>query len=157
LNIGVGHARGEYLTFLDDDDFWTDPEHLVRVARVIEAGGTATPVDLVLANQAAYLAGQLQPRPMWLEGLIDILRTEARQTDAQGAYTVTVDDLLRCAGFCHLNTTIVRRTFFEEIGGLDENIRYECDRDFYLRAIDRADLIKYSPQTVSDTTSPTQW
>jgi hypothetical protein len=104
---------------------------------------------LVLANQAAYLAGQLQPRPMWLEGLTDILRLEGRRPDLQGAYTVTVDDLLKCKGFCHLNTTIVHRRLFEQIGGMDENIRYECDRDFYLRVLDRADRIKYLPRTVS--------
>jgi GT2 family glycosyltransferase len=62
---------------------------------------------------------------------------------------VTVDDLLRCHGFCHVNTLIVRRSLFEQIGGLDENIRYECDRDFFLRLIDRAQAIRYTPGIVS--------
>jgi glycosyltransferase involved in cell wall biosynthesis len=58
-------------------------------------------------------------------------------------------DLLRAHGFCHLNTTIVRRDFFNAIGGFDPALRYEQDRDFYLRAIDAAQAIAYVPRTVS--------
>lgn len=147
LNFGVSRARGRYICFLDDDDAWSDSRYLEYARDVI--GHAERPVDLHLANQAAFLGNTRQQGPIWIEGLTDILRVEGRQTDAQGAYTVTVDDLLRCGGFCHLNTTIVRRTLFEEIGGLDEHTRYECDRDFYLRAIDRADLMKYMPRIMA--------
>jgi hypothetical protein len=58
-------------------------------------------------------------------------------------------ELLGCQAHCHLNTTIVSRSFFLDLGGLDEGLRYECDRDFYLRAIDRAGAIKFLPFTVS--------
>ena len=53
LNFGAGQARGDYLCFLDDDQ-WTDPDHLVRAADVIV--GSAEPIDLLLANQRAYIA-----------------------------------------------------------------------------------------------------
>jgi hypothetical protein len=48
-----------------------------------------------------------------------------------------------------LNTTIVSRSLYLEIGGFDEGLRYEEDRDFYLRAIDRAHLIKHLPAIVA--------
>lgn len=146
-NFGASWARGRYVCFLDDDDVWTDQRYLECARDVIERSEER--VDLHLANQAAFLGDSRQEGPFWIECLADILRTDRRQADALGAYTVTVDDLLKCSGFCHLNATIVRREFFEDIGGLDESQRYEDDRDFYLRAIDGAALIKYSPRVVS--------
>jgi hypothetical protein len=87
-------------------------------------------------------------RIIWTEDLNPIVQ-QMLHPDAVGAYEVTTDFLLRSRGFCHLNTTVARRAFFMELGGFDENLRYEEDRDFYLRAIDVATLIKYSPFVTS--------
>lgn len=144
LNHGAAHAGGDYLCFLDDDDQWTDPEHLGRAAGVIAA--SAERVDLILANQQAFENGSPVARVVWIEDLKDRLRGDP---DPAGAHTVTPADLLLCKAHCHLNTTIVSRVFYIDVGGLDEGLRYECDREFYLHAIDRAGLIKFLPQTVS--------
>jgi glycosyltransferase involved in cell wall biosynthesis len=143
-NFGAAHARGDYLGFLDDDDQWTDPEYLSRVADVIAA--STQPIDLILANQQAFREGLRVVGVTWIEDLPHHLRGAP---DAVGAYTVTPTELLACPAHCHLNTTIASRAFFAEIGGLDEGLRYDEDLDFYLRAIDRARLIKYLPLTVS--------
>ena len=37
----------------------------------------------------------------------------------------------------------------EEIGGMEETIRWECDHDLYFRLIDRARTIKYMPVIVA--------
>ena len=145
-NCGVAHAKGDYVCFLDDDDVWTDPDFLARVADV--AIRAPRPLDLHLTDQVAYRAGERLDRIIWTEDLKPIVQ-QALQPDAAGAYEVTADLLLRSHGFCHLNTTVARRAFFLELGGFDENLRYEEDRDFYLRAIDAAGLIKYSPIVTS--------
>jgi glycosyltransferase involved in cell wall biosynthesis len=147
LNFAVAQATGDYVGFLDDDDEWSDPEYLTRVRSVIE--GDAAIVDIHLSDQAAFVDGKRKPGPIWIEDLAGLLQEDGREPERHGAYCVTVDDLLRCHGFGHLNTLIVRRSLFELIGGLDENIRYECDREFFLRLIDRAAAIRYTPGIVS--------
>lgn len=143
LNFGVSQAIGQYVGFLDDDDQWIDPEHLGRVAQII---GANRQVDVILANQKAFSKGSPVNRTVWIEDLSSRL---AAPRDTVGAYSVRPADLLLCQAHCHLNTTIVSRDLYTDIGGLDEALWYECDRDFYLRVIDKAISIKFLPDIVS--------
>lgn len=147
LNYGVLHSKSSHVCFLDDDDVWTDKEHLARAERAIDT--VALPVDLYLSNQTAYLMGERRRDSIWIEDLAPTLKSEGRQPNARGVYEVNLDDLLKPHGFCHLNTTIVRRAFYEAVGGMDESIRWECDRDLYFRMIDRAGAMIYNPAFVS--------
>jgi glycosyltransferase involved in cell wall biosynthesis len=143
-NYGASQARGDFLCFLDDDDQWVDSEHLGRAANVINE--SKEPVDLLLADTRAFRNGVPIISVIWIEDLKARLNGEP---DRAGAYTVTAKELLRCPAHCHINSTIVSRPFFLDIGGFDDGLRYEEDRDFYLRAIDSARLIKYMPSIVS--------
>jgi len=147
MNVGAAAATAPYLCFLDDDDCWSDPSHLARARTLIEAA--ESPPDLVMTDQAAFLNGKPKAAPIWIEDLPQILTRGGSTPDRHGAYAVTVDQLLESHGFCHLNTLIVRRTLYQEIGGMDETIRWECDRDLYLRLIDRAAVMRYLPVTVA--------
>jgi glycosyltransferase involved in cell wall biosynthesis len=146
INFGASHASGTYIGMLDDDDYWIDPGHLSRAQAVLaESGGAA---DAYFTNQRAYANGGPVERPIWIENLAGII-APTHAPDAHGAYTVSPSDLLKAVGYCHLNTTIVRKDLFKALGGLDENNRYDPDLDFYLRLIDRARLIKYHPAVTS--------
>lgn len=151
-NVGAGEAQAPYICFLDDDDCWTDPDHLSRAQSVLL--GASGLVDLYMSNQVAFQGAKQLKGPIWIEDLADVLGKRDAQPDVSGAYTVTVDDLLRCHGFCHLNTLIVRRGLFEEVGGFEGTIMWEEDRDLYLRLIDRASLIKFSPRFVARHNAP---
>jgi glycosyltransferase involved in cell wall biosynthesis len=146
-NLGAELASGDYLCFLDDDDEWTDPDYLGRVARTIEETGGK--LDLHLSNQVAFRGQERMPAPIWIEDLAATLATSSSRTDAQGAHAVSARELLRTDRFCHLNTLIVRRALFLDLEGFDESIRWEHDRDFYWRVIERADNIAYSPRFVA--------
>ena len=117
-NFGAAEATAPYLCFLDDDDTWTDPNHLSRAqAAIAEAD---TPVDLYMTNQAAFLCDKQLSGPVWIEDLPPILARRSNRPDRHGTHTVTVEELLCSQGFCHLNTLIVRRALYEEVGGLDK-------------------------------------
>jgi len=145
LNYGVARSQGDYVCFLDDDDVWTDPEHLRRAALALGDGGA----DLYMANQVAFRGAAPEPGPIWIEGLAPALMRRGIRASAAGVLPVTVENLMALTGFCHLNTLIVRRRLFEAIGGMDEGVRWECDRDLFLRLIDRAEGMLHHARTVA--------
>lgn len=142
-NVGASAARYDYLAFLDDDDVWTDDGYLARAARLLEREPA---VDAVFADQTAVTPTGPVPGPLWLDRVATAL---VHPPPAGEPVAVDLELLLRAGGFCHLNTTIVRRAVFEELGGFDEQLRYEEDRDFFLRLIDRAGELRYLPVTVA--------
>lgn len=149
LNTGASHAAGTYLCFLDDDDKWTDIDHLARIAQAVAQAATVNrTVDLYMANQDAW-AGDRRLGTLWLGQLADELVARQRQADSLGNFEVTVDDLIATTGFCHLNCLTVRRELFNQIGGLDEGIRWENDRDFYLKLIEAASCMVHNPTVMA--------
>jgi glycosyltransferase involved in cell wall biosynthesis len=145
MNFGAGMARGRYLCFLDDDDYWTDTGHLSRAQASLEVDPG---VDAYYSNQEAYFSnGEKKIGNPWIGDLDRRLRPET--ADQWGAHPVDTPFLLTSRGFAHLNCSIYRREFYLELGGMDENIRYECDRDIYIRAIDHARRMLFNPAVVS--------
>ncbi len=144
-NAGAALAQGVYLCFLDDDDLWLDQGHLRRCRDSIRAH--EKPVDLLFTDQEAVFSdGRMHPGPLWISGAEALSDAPA---DAFGSRPVTADQLLNISGFAHLNCSVYRRAFFESLGGMDETLRYENDRDVYLRAIDAAETMLYNPCVIA--------
>jgi glycosyltransferase involved in cell wall biosynthesis len=150
LNYGVSQSRGDYVCFLDDDDKWTDTGHLTRAAQAIAAAAARGEVlDLYMANQDAWINDRQRVGTLWLGTLAQELDAHGVQPDAMGCYAVGTQALMATTGFCHLNCLTVRRALFEQVGGMDEGIRWECDRDLYLKLIDQARCMRHHPAVVS--------
>jgi len=149
INRGVEAAESQFVCFLDDDDYWIDNAHLAHAKQAL----ANDQVDVYLTNQEAFRGVSKVDGPIWLEGLDAIIDTHGGK-DVDGYYTATIADLVACRGFGHLNTTVVRRSLYLQMGGMDENIRYECDWDFFLRLVDAARRIRFSPGFTSHHNAP---
>ena len=146
LNFGVDQAVGDYVLFLDDDDTWTDNHHLARFNQALIDHPNA---DLYFANQAAYFRDEIKSGPIWLESLEKELMDGGVKPDANNVFDVPTEILMSTWGFCHLNCLAARRELYLNTQGMDEGIRWECDRDIFLRLVDKAGTILFAPTFVS--------
>jgi glycosyltransferase involved in cell wall biosynthesis len=146
INCGVQKSSGQYLCFLDDDDHWADPEHLARVFNCIS--NSRETVDVHYSNQKAVFSdGTINEQPVWIDDLID--RVDPSSKHVEDSYFVDASFLLSSGGFAHLNCSVFNREFYLSRGGMDETIRYENDRDIYIRSIDVAQVMLFSTRYVS--------
>lgn len=139
LNMGVNIAKGQYIAFLDDDDQWISSSHLSKSKEALKD----IPADLYLSLQEAYKYNKLVDKSIWLSPLTDILKTDA------GVVEVNINSLIKCHAFAHRNNLIISQSLYKDLNGHDENLRYEEDREFYLRAIEHAKKIIFSPKFIS--------
>ena len=146
MNSGVHRSAGQYLCFLDDDDQWADPEHLQRAYNCIT--GSNESVDVYYSNQkAVFFDGNVKREHVWIDDLID--KVDPKNQHVEDSYFVDAAFLLSSGGFAHLNCSVFNRDFYLSRGGMDETIRYENDRDIYIRSIDAARVMLYSTRFVS--------
>lgn len=104
-NVGIKHATGDVISFLDCDDMWPEYKLEKQLARM-----EAKPEVMIVSGRALYFIKQeedgLQPDP-----------------DARTEEFFHV----------HLGASIYRKTVFERLGGFDENFMYAEDVDLMLR------------------------
>jgi glycosyltransferase involved in cell wall biosynthesis len=148
INMGAAQASGDYLCFLDDDDTWLEPRHL-EIAHNFLSRSNA---DIYFTNQRCYVDNEAVGKKIWLAPLEGYLTEDTPNMvtdDDQRAYLVNVEQLLKVDSFSHMNIAILKTALYRQLNGMDENIWYECERDFYYRYIDHADKILFNPLETS--------
>jgi len=148
-NFGISLAKGQVISFCDDDDHWFDPNHL---AMMFSAFNDTPQLDMYIANQRAVLASGEVKAAQWLPTLS--ASVQARQPQHVHGYAVSQSDLCLCGGFAHLNILAVKRSVVDQIQGFWEKVGYEEDRDFFWRAVDRCQLIFFNPIVVAQHNIP---
>lgn len=106
-NLGLSHAAGELIAFLDADDLWTGDKLTVQLARL-----EADP-DLAVVLGCTQLV---------------------RQVD--GETGASLEPLGPPGLLTSLGAALFRRSAFERVGRLNEGLRMDDDVDWFLRAIE---------------------
>lgn len=125
-NLGIAHARGEYLAYLDDDDFLS-PEHFERLLSALRTTGLRLAYSgaYVLREERDETGGDAPARPgrkrMVMSNPYDPLDLQARNL-------FPIHAALHC------------RSLVDEVGGFDETLPAYEDYDLWLRFQRRTDF-----------------
>ena len=106
-NMGVAHATGQCISFLDDDDWFTDDSYFETVAAAFDRGAAFCYCDGVMAFEDG--------RP-----------------SLPFAFPADADSLARDNTIL-ISGVVYRRGLHEELGPFDESLPFYWDWDWYLR------------------------
>ncbi len=115
-NLGVRHARGEYIAFLDSDDLWT-PDSLEKRVALLKSNPDA---GLVYGAYQRFTDGEM----LGHDGS-DVFYSNLP------AGNVYQDLLMKC--FIFTTAVFMRKSVFEAAGGFDESLCIGEDYDLWLR------------------------
>lgn len=125
-NTGITHSRGEFITFLDQDDLWL-PEKLEKQIKVMLCGQEKP--GLVFTGMLEIKEdGTTQKKP----------RKDKLPPNINSLSQKKVTESLFMYNFIPLITAMVRRECFDKVGLMDESIKGGADDyDICLRIADK--------------------
>lgn len=145
-NTGLRIARGEFVAYLDDDDYYL-PDHCARLVSLIDRTGAVM----------AYTDGWATEEH-WEGPVVTVLRRElvySRDFDVRH---------LLCDNILPVNAAMHRRSVFAHTGGFDAALRVHEDWEHWIRVAGSGGTVVHDPTiTCEYTTRPgasnmrTQW
>ncbi|MDC0609958.1 glycosyltransferase family 2 protein [Vibrio sp.] len=143
-NIGISASQGDYITFCDDDDLWSDQSYLSCISKYLRLNET----DVVFANQRALDSNNHIQKNSWFD--ISDLVVNCVKFDTDDFYKVNAKTFYDNGIFPHLNITIYNKKLIENYGGFDQNLSYEEDLEIFYRLSSHAKDIIFYNKVVSD-------
>ncbi len=118
-NLGVNSAKGDFIAFLDDDDFWIDQHHLAKALEAFHRHA-----DFYFANGEMHFS----------DGTVKLFNRDATLESLKHDNTILI------SAACY------RRSLHDVLGAFDESIPYYWDWDWYLRVAFAGYALKHQPQ-----------
>jgi len=149
-NIGLENAKGFYITFCDDDDYWTDNNHLLIAYKTLNN----TNIDMYIANQNAVSSNGQVMYNDWFPLLTGKTSSYKSISTENNTYLLSTKQLLMESEIPQLNTLVLKKSICTKINGFWQELMYVEDRDFYLRALEHCNNICYRKDIVSQHNIP---
>jgi len=125
-NHGIAQARGEWIAFLDADDYWLPG----KLSAQMEALRAMPEARMAYAAWSVWESAAPGPDPRYVADLLQASADEARWRGPTG--WIYSQLLLDCEVWT--STVLVQRTLLDEIGVFDPGLRIGEDYDLWLRA-----------------------
>lgn len=143
-NIGINAAKGFYITFCDDDDFWTDTNHLKIAYNTI----TKHNIDMYFANQNAVWEDGKVSYSDWFPFLSTHTSKYVSLSKSDNTYLLSLKQLLQESEIPTLNTLIIKKEICNKIDGFWSRLTNLEDRDFYLKSLEYCNNICFRTDVV---------
>lgn len=147
-NIGIDRARGSYIAFCDDDDYWCQSDLLSVSVSCLKS----TCSELFFSDQKILHNDEVVSNTSFK--LVRATLTENQKLSDKPVYHVTRKQMLSFPDYGHLNITIAKKTLLEDIGGFWDETRYAEDVDLFVRLCSSADGILFRPDVCSAHNAP---
>ena len=115
-NVGIANSAGEYIAFLDDDDYWL----LTKTERQVSVLNENPDVGMVFSGLYFEFKNKLLNFPTFPN---------------PNAYGNLVEKEIFVGPFCTTITMMVRKSLLDLVGGFDENVKYWQEYELSLRLI----------------------
>ncbi|PIE39475.1 MAG: hypothetical protein CSA53_01400 [Gammaproteobacteria bacterium] len=147
-NWGIEQARGEYIAFCDDDDYWIANDLLATAATALKSNGA----DLFFSDQKAVS----EDRTIYESSFRRVRATlqESQRLSELDVYAIDATQMLSFPDYAHLNITIARKTLLDKTGRFWLETRYAEDVDLFVRLCDQAEGILFRPTVCSVHNAP---
>lgn len=140
---GASSADGEFLAFLDDDDYWIDPNYLATAISRLEQGTEFFFGDVI----AEYTDGQ-QRRPAWSTSN-QTLRLDIKGNGSIHKLPKSTVSKIMSRHVIHPGQLIIPKKLFNEIGGFYSRLWSNAeDWECSVRLLDRCANVEFYDQPV---------
>jgi glycosyltransferase involved in cell wall biosynthesis len=114
FNLGIKHARGKYIMFLNSDDYFHD--------------------DKVLQDSYRFLT--THDSLDWIYGKIDVVEENGRLVGVfptKKIFQISSNFILKFINFIPHQAVFIKKDVFEKYGGFDTSLKVNMDTDLWLR------------------------